>query len=360
MTAVGARFRPTWRGIGMLAVAAFLLAGGIALSRIELVYLAAALLIAVALSWLTVAIMRVPRRVERVLGSEAPPAGAPLRVLTRLDTRSAFDDARELVSPGLDLVESSRDERGLTSVVVPARRGVHRLGPLRLERLAPFGSALRRRAAGGSVEIVAVPPVVTLISYRSGGSAGDNATRPGPQGQGTDNLIPRPYAPGDSIRRVHWRASAHHGDLMVREEEREQTASATVVIDTDPASWADDDAFDRALSALVSIVSRLHGDGFLVSVRTTGGTVLAEVATTADLDRLLLACARLEPAAAPLAPFAETGVVVAIGRAAWAPTTPAPHVLLSPTPVIAPGWQQAVLGDDIPQTWSDAISGGAR
>src|SRR5690606_18802468 len=130
----------------------------------------------------------------------------------------------------------------------------------------------RRRSAGGVTEVIAVPPIVPLAPLISSGLAGDDVPLPGPRGQGTDNLIPRPYAPGDSIRRVHWRASAHHGDLMVREEEREQTASATVVIDTDPSSWADEEAFDHALSAFVSVVARLHHDGFLVFARALDGS----------------------------------------------------------------------------------------
>ena len=356
MTTIGARFRPTWRGIGILAVALFFTVGGIAFARIELVYLATALALAVALSWLAVAIARAPRNVVRIPEADLVAVGDPLRILTRLDTRAAFDDARELVSPGLALVSSSRDEAGLSSVVVPARRGMHRVGPLRLERAAPFGAALRRLSAGGSIDVIAVPPIVALAPLRTAGSAGDDATRPGPQGQGTDNLIPRPYVPGDSVRRVNWRASAHHGDLMVREEEREQTASATVMIDTDPASWPDAAAFDRALSALVSVAARLHHDGFLVFARTSGGSALGDVARAADLERVLVACAHLETSEAPLARFAETGVVVSIGRVSWTPATPAPHILLAPDPVTAPGWRQAPLGDDVAGSWAAAIS----
>jgi uncharacterized protein (DUF58 family) len=344
----------------MVVVAVLLAVGGVTFSRIELVYLATVLVLAVALSWLSVAFARAPRRVVRIPAADIVAAGDPLRILTRVDTRTGFDDARELVSPGLALVETRRDDAGLTSVVVPARRGVHRVGPLRLERAAPFGAALRRLAAGGSIDVVAVPPIVPLVSLRSAGAAGDDALRPGPQGQGADNLIPRPYAPGDSIRRVHWRASAHHGDLMVREEEREQTAAATVVIDTDPAIWADDDAFDHALSALVSIAARLRADGFRVFVRTTGGSAIGDVATPSDLARLLVACAHLEPSAAPVARMADTGVVVVVGRASWAPTTPSPHVLLTPVPVASPGWRQAPLGDDIADAWASAISGAPR
>ena len=42
----------------------------------------------------------------------------------------------------------------------------------------------------------------------------------------------REYHPGDSLRRVHWRASAHRGELHVRELERERFAPTLILLDS--------------------------------------------------------------------------------------------------------------------------------
>ncbi len=41
----------------------------------------------------------------------------------------------------------------------------------------------------------------------------------------------RPYVRGDSVRRVHWKATARHGELMVREQDGVGVALAQIVVD---------------------------------------------------------------------------------------------------------------------------------
>ena len=41
----------------------------------------------------------------------------------------------------------------------------------------------------------------------------------------------RPWAPGDSFNRIHWKATARHGEIQVKEFELEQTADAWIVLD---------------------------------------------------------------------------------------------------------------------------------
>ena len=36
----------------------------------------------------------------------------------------------------------------------------------------------------------------------------------------------RPYAPGDSMNRIHWKSTARHGEIQVKEFDLEQTADA--------------------------------------------------------------------------------------------------------------------------------------
>src|SRR5699024_7444271 len=99
----------------------------------------------------------------------------------------------------------------------------------------------------------------------------------------------------DSMRRVHWRASAHHGDLMVRDEERESTPTALVMLDLATDAWPDAASFDRALSACVSVTHRLRTDGFVVAVEAADGSAIAAVDSRESFDDLRVACATIEP-----------------------------------------------------------------
>lgn len=67
----------------------------------------------------------------------------------------------------------------------------------------------------------------------------------------------RPYIPGDARRQVHWRATAHTGQLMVKELERPSGEPVTVVVDlpTDP-----DEAERSAGRALGTVVELLRND----------------------------------------------------------------------------------------------------
>ena len=46
----------------------------------------------------------------------------------------------------------------------------------------------------------------------------------------------RPYAPGDSMNRIHWRSTAKTGEIQVKEFDLEQTADAWIFLDLDAAA----------------------------------------------------------------------------------------------------------------------------
>ncbi|WP_110590523.1 DUF58 domain-containing protein [Microbacterium suaedae] len=363
------RLVPTVRGTSLLAFGGILLVGGAAIDRVELTYLGIVLVAVVALSAIAVAAWPSPTSTVRVLHEEIVAVGDPMRVTTTVHGGTTFvASSADLVSPGLLSSEDEEDgDRTIACTVTATRRGVHRVGPLRVELVSPFGAVRRRRDIGGSDEVVAVPPVVALPSIRArGDDGGEDSARIEHSGQGHDNLIPRPYVAGDSMRRVHWRASAHHGDLMVREEERESTPTAIVLLDLSPDSWRDAAAFDTAVSACASVVARLLADGFVIEVEAADGSVLATVDSRASLNSFLTRCATIEPRGqgeAHASSSAHAGVVVSIGRAVMPVASPAPHVLLTPEdppdPAATRGWHTATLRDDIADSWGEAIEGDA-
>ena len=55
-------------------------------------------------------------------------------------------------------------------------------------------------------------------------------------GSGTELFGVREYRPGDSLRRIHWRSSARHGELVVREYEPPGVQTLGIFCDPNPAS----------------------------------------------------------------------------------------------------------------------------
>ncbi|QTV80052.1 DUF58 domain-containing protein [Microbacterium sp. NIBRBAC000506063] len=105
------------------------------------------------------------------------------------------------------------------------------------------------------------------------------------------------------MRRIHWRATAHRGDLMVRQEEEEASPDALVVLDLSPARWehageGPDPRFELAVSACASAAIQLAADGYAVDVLDASGAQLGVLrGNEEDADELLVALATVDPAA---------------------------------------------------------------
>jgi uncharacterized protein (DUF58 family) len=113
-------------------------------------------------------------------------------------------------------------------------RGRHVLGPLRLTLMDPFGLVERSAVGTDTASLIVVPRVRPL---GQGGPAGGHGG--GGEGarltiavHGEDDVSVREYRHGDDLRKVHWRATARTGELMVRLEERPWRAQATLLLDT--------------------------------------------------------------------------------------------------------------------------------
>lgn len=292
----------TVRGTGalILAIGCFVLANELGL--IELVYFGILLCAVLVASIVSLYLMRRTESVSRSLAPEMPTVGREATVTVRVGVRTAIPTAqgvwRDTVPRGL----SGRAEgvfpslgsglRGgersveLHYTVTGVRRGIHPLGPLSVTSSDPFGLAKRSNLLGERTQVTVAPAVVDLppLSDFAGDSGGMLHSTTNQLGQGADNLIARPYAPGDSMRRIHWRATAHRDTLMVRQEEQESAPAAVVVLDRGVLRWAPeamqapgaDPGFEIAVSACVSIVARLVHDGYSVEVIDSDGLPLTE------------------------------------------------------------------------------------
>jgi uncharacterized protein (DUF58 family) len=67
--------------------------------------------------------------------------------------------------------------------------------------------------------------------------------------------------PGDDRRHIHWRTSARVNKFMVREFIDNRRSHLALVVDTNPASYADEEEFELAVSMTGSLGIRALHDG---------------------------------------------------------------------------------------------------
>lgn len=401
----------TLRGTGavLLAAASFLIAQRAGIP--ELLYFGTLLVALLGASAVVLLLTRGAGAVTRVVSPDVPEVGGPATVVVRAGMRSALPTApgrwRDILPAGLAghaegvspaAAASLTGTGGAIEVrydVVGASRGIHALGPFEVTTTDPFG-LLRRRIALGRTTSVTVAPTVrelTALPPASGEAGGTRQTTTLQLGQGADNLVARPYAPGDSMRRIHWRASAHRDMLMVRQEEQESSPAATVVLDRAVSRWSpmathaagSDPAFETAVTACVSAMARLVHEGYTVDVIDSDGSLIADpVAGGDDVEARATAAGfaalrarpddesrRIVPASASalMGPVVViTGGLQADDRAslgAVAQRSALPVLLVVADDVElgrlrAGGWRagHVVPGGDIAAAWDDAIEGG--
>lgn len=416
----------TLRGTGALVLAVVC---GVLAQRfgiVELAYVGALLVVVVALSAATLYLLPQSARVTRSFSPDVTAVGARVHVRLTVQTRSSLPLSqgrwRDRLPDGVDSgPDTDRDGPGglfpatasamggessveLTYLARAARRGIRSVGPLSVVTTDPFGVVRRRRSVGGSSPLVIVPELVDLspLSDLPGDAGGSTRSVADRLGQGADNLIPRTYAPGDSMRRIHWRASAHRDELMVRQEEQETTPEAIVVLDRSAHRWpitaaraaGADPGFEAAVSACLSATALLVREGYLVTVIDADGAVLCdpiEGGDIAGIEQLAIALAtvttrRDAPLDALVRLFAGvsagplvvvTGAIDDADVTVLAPLPPhssLPILLaVSADPVARAhatdtGWHTAVVvaPDDLAAAWADATAqadgrgGGAR
>lgn len=297
--------RLTRRGWVMLVCGVLLIPASYWLGRRELLYLGSflALLPLLALTFVRLRQMRLS--VVRMFSPAVVSAGHPTIAEIRVDNQSASTSAEAnwrdcwpwvpyatepATLPALLPRGPRFAGRGSGTVLryhfVPAARGVFEIGPMLVDFSDPFGLADGALVAGSTETLTVTPDVVPLAQGVVAISADEGTTRVTQRRAlgGEDDLTTREYRRGDALRRVHWRASAHVGELMVRQEEQRSHAEARVLLDTRALNYRDatpsegaaqSEAFEWAVKLTASLGMHLVRSGFLVQVIETGATQLA-------------------------------------------------------------------------------------
>jgi uncharacterized protein (DUF58 family) len=202
----------------------------------------------------------------------------PSRLAIRLELFDHHPFAAETEGMPRELVAPARGWVELEYRLRPTARGDQRFGPPEL-RLASPARLWQRRVRSGSENRVRVLPNFRMVSRYALLALDDRLGQMGikiarRRGEGLEFRELREYRPGDSLRRVDWKASARRQQLVSREYEDEKNQQVVFLVDCGRRMRAKDGDlthFDHVLNTilLLSYVALRQGDS--VGVLTFGG-----------------------------------------------------------------------------------------
>ena len=187
------------------------------------------------------------------------------------------------------------------------RRGVYTLGPTRLRSGDPFGIYTLTIHDQHASTILITPPLLPLkqLKIAQGGQAGDERLRAGVIERDISDVGLRNYVPGDSLRRIHWRASAHAGTLVVRRLETMTSQDWWIYVDLDHAAQygaGQDSTLELAIVLAASLAERGLKEHRRVGLALAGPKLiwLEPLADPAHHWRVIQALSMAEPGNVPL------------------------------------------------------------
>ena len=266
--------------------------------------------------------LSVERRVSATMVAVSEPVTVSLAIVNRSRLRSPTVSISETSSDGSESrlvlaalgggVSATGHYRLLTE-----RRGVVEIGPAQMTDVDGLGLARRRRRAAGVTRVIVHPPVEDLVRSRvptfDDRAAVSEFTRRSARLESDEFDLLRPYVSGDDPRHVHWRSTAHFGDLMVRRFQPARPARMTVVIDTRPPGDLDE-AQDLTASVAASIAVAVLGAGDAIRIVTTDGRGTPLLSHSPQIGEALEFLALLAGGSPDIdaAPASDGSVVVAV------------------------------------------------
>ena len=165
------------------------------------------------------------------------------------------------------------------------RRGHFRIEPLQIRTGDPFGFFEASASVGQGVAVIVYPRIERIPLWRLPAANLEGSQASPERTLQTTPLATtvRPWAPGDSFNRIHWRATARHGEIQVKEFELEQTADAWIILDLDRSTQAgrgDESTVEAAVRVAAAIA-----DKAILENRAVGLTVSAHRTAILPTDR---------------------------------------------------------------------------
>lgn len=297
----------TARGLGVLLAGILALVLASLLGRRELMAIAIFLIAVPLVSVATVYLGR--RKLDMHRGFLPHPivSGSTTRVTSRVifpSTRGATIQVEEHLPTSFGanprFVANPKDHAGFSYRLRPTQRGTHTVGPATALMTDVLGLA-KQRITFGEASALCVLPRNNLFDSESSSQAHFGTGLAPTMRQSSpdmDDVMTREYREGDPLRRIHWPASARHGELMVRQEIFSVRYYMALVVDAARSSYAHDDAggasaelivprfnaqpgattemFNHAVELTATLVEQMHDQGVSVDVFDHAGQSLNE------------------------------------------------------------------------------------
>ncbi len=137
--------------------------------------------------------------------------------------------------PGRVISLRSHTSRTWAARVPLTHRGQYRVDPMVVRTGDPFGLFESVASVGPGAALIVYPEVQPLPAWSLPPSAIEGASTRAEHGPHLTPLVTsvRPYTPGDAFNRIHWRSSARHQELQVKEFDIEPSADLMVFVDLD-------------------------------------------------------------------------------------------------------------------------------
>lgn len=163
--------------------------------------------------------------------------------------------------PGRAISLAGRTERSWLIRAPLSRRGHFRIEPLHIRTGDPFGFFEASATVGQGISVVVYPRLEPLPRWRLPAAALEGSHASPVRTLQTTPMATsiRPYAPGDAMNRIHWKTTARHGEIQVKEFDLEQTADAWIILDLQrgiQAGQGDESTVEAAVRAAASIADR--------------------------------------------------------------------------------------------------------
>jgi uncharacterized protein (DUF58 family) len=187
--------------------------------------------------------------------------------------------------PGRAIHLARNSERSWLVRAPLARRGHFRIEPLQIQTGDPFGFFEASASVGQGVTVVVYPRIEPLPLWKIPAASVEGSRSTPERALQTTPLATtvRPWAPGDSFNRIHWKSTARHGEIQVKEFELETTADAWIILDLErgiQAGRGDESTVEAAVRAAASIA-----DKAIMENRSVGLTVNSHRMAVLPADR---------------------------------------------------------------------------